>query len=477
MGYYQLGLSGPNYPFLNFMFLACFAILAGCTYFLKSSFEKYENENLLLIDEISQRGRELLSANNIIETQRAELAEENIHLNKELIEKNNQLTETNHELIRHNNDLQQYSYTVSHNLRGPVASISGLLNLLDKDQLGESNKELIRYFQKATASLDTTIKDLSNIIDTRNEISRVNQKIEFHEIFYQVTALLQKEIKENDVQLITQFELASEVYSVKSMINSIFYNLISNAIKYRSPDRQPNITITTHREEPFVKIVVEDNGLGIDLEKYGHKIFGLYKRFHTHTEGKGLGLFLVKLQVESLGGKIEVRSKLGKGTQFSIHLKIPKNIEEQVLLEDESAKLFYQASLNALHVIWKKNTSIEEFEKVIQLSLDFLKVYLTPNWISDMRLSYNRDEDELNKVRAKYSDQLKRAGLARIAIIKPVDQENFNKNSFPEKVQDNYSAPIVFFDSRESAEEWIQQENKKQSQINLEFNHHDSRSS
>ncbi|MFN8691951.1 MAG: ATP-binding protein, partial [Cyclobacteriaceae bacterium] len=97
--------------------------------------------------------------------------------------------------------------------------------------------------------------------------------------------------------------------------------LISNAIKYRTLDRQPVIRVTTSREGDFARINVQDNGLGLDVARFREKLFGLYKRFHTHTEGKGLGLFLVKLQAEALGGRVDVQSELNQGTLFSVWMR------------------------------------------------------------------------------------------------------------------------------------------------------------
>ena len=104
-------------------------------------------------------------------------------------------------------------------------------------------------------------------------------------------------------------------------VESILYNLISNAIKYRDPERSPHIAIKTTHENEFVCLAVMDNGLGIDLKKYKQNIFSLYKRFHLHVEGKGLGLYLVKTQIEALGGRVEVRSEPNEGTTFQIYFK------------------------------------------------------------------------------------------------------------------------------------------------------------
>ena len=112
------------------------------------------------------------------------------------------------------------------------------------------------------------------------------------------------------------------MYSVKAYIESIIYNLVSNALKYRSETRTSKIDISFFSNENYWEIRVKDNGLGIDLEKYKDKLFGLYKRFHTHIEGKGMGLYLVKVQVESLGGEVDVDSIENEWTAFTIKVPI-----------------------------------------------------------------------------------------------------------------------------------------------------------
>jgi signal transduction histidine kinase len=320
VGYYDLGFDGPNYYFINFIVAATYLIIAASTYFLKYSFEKSEQENVDLINQLSGKQEELMLATSLVEKHRAQLEKENIQLNSSLLQSNATLTEMNHELISHNNNLQQFSYTISHNLRGPVASLQGLFSLLNQKELGESNKDLFAHFNNSIKALDSTIKDLSHIIELKNDVSSVRDKVSLLAELTQIKTLLQREIIEQEVTITHEFGI-SEFESVKPMVHSILYNLISNAIKYRSYERPLIITLRSQRIGKQIQIEVQDNGLGIDLVQYKEKLFGLYKRFHSHTEGKGLGLFLVKLQVESLGGSIKVSSKPGVGSTFTILLE------------------------------------------------------------------------------------------------------------------------------------------------------------
>lgn len=321
IGYYQLGLVGPSYYFINFIALAAFAVISSSTYFLKFSFEKSEDENTKLIHQLSFKQKELLYANKVIEDQREMLAKENALLNRNLLQKNEELLATNKELISHNNNLEQFSYTISHNLRGPLASLQGLALIVNQDQLGADNKPLFEHFLKSVNALDTTIRDLGHIIEIRNNVASVKDTINLNTEVQHIKELLQREITNQKVTITTEFKVL-EFNTIKAMLHSILYNLISNAIKYRSYERDLIINLRSQMAGNVIQLEVQDNGLGIDLAAHKDKIFGLYKRFHTHTEGKGLGLFLVKLQAETLGGTVHLQSKPGVGTTFTIAVKI-----------------------------------------------------------------------------------------------------------------------------------------------------------
>lgn len=453
VGYYQVGFHGPNYYFLNYMVIATSLILAGSTYFLKYSFEKTERKNEGLIKNLNE-------ANQVIHKQQNLLALENVQLSRDLVEKNNQLTETNLELVRHNNELLQFSYTVSHNLRGPVASLGGLLNLFEMQNQSHGNHELLGHLNKSLQSLELTIKDLSHIIDIRNNLSRIRQKIILQDELEQISVLLEKEITDHGVVLESDFTDAPEIYAVKHMVDSILYNLISNAIKYRSPERKPRILIRSTRCENHVMTQIEDNGLGLDVEKYKEKIFGLYKRFHTHTDGRGLGLFLVKLQTQSMGGSIDVQSTLGTGSIFTIALPVPETYQEQILMDNDTAKLYFDAYLNAIGIHWKNNVGIEEFKEFLQKAVDFVKTFQTPNWISNLSNITDRDEEKLNELRIKVRADLKQAGLKRVAAVLP-------RAKFPDYEQRKklmkpvFDADTQFFDTLDEAKAWILEQNKK----------------
>ena len=236
-----------------------------------------------------------------------------------LQELNTNLENYTKELVISNKNLEQFSYIVSHNLRTPVANILGLTRMLKDSELDGDQKEyVIGELSSSVEALDEVIMDLNVILKKKQEINENKERVVFPQLVDKIKNSISKLIQAEQVEIVTDFSEVDEYFSIKSYIHSVFYNLISNSIKYRFPGRNPVITITSRRSEGKIVLSFQDNGSGIDLEKRKDQIFGLYRRFHSNTEGKGMGLFLVKTQVEVLGGKINVKSQPGYGTVFEL---------------------------------------------------------------------------------------------------------------------------------------------------------------
>jgi PAS domain S-box-containing protein len=226
------------------------------------------------------------------------------------------------ELTQNNKDLKQFSYITSHNLRAPLSNLTGLLNLIEEIPIEDSElKEIINGFSKSTHLLNDTINDLVKVIIIKDNPSIQKEKLLIKDVFENVFNQLSFLISSNKPILKIDLEVETIFNINKSYLESIFLNLLTNAINYREPSRQLRITIATKVEDNNLFIIFKDNGIGIDLEKNNDKIFGLYQRFHNYPESKGLGLYLVKSQVESMGGTISVDSNVGKGTTFTIVFK------------------------------------------------------------------------------------------------------------------------------------------------------------
>lgn len=232
------------------------------------------------------------------------------------------------DLLKHNKILEQFAYIVSHNLRTPVANILGLNYLLKLKNTNKSEKEIYEYqIIKSLEKLDEVINDLDTILHIRNQIHNNDETLYFIKIIKDISTSMEQLFKAQNVELILDFKQVEKIVSIKPYLHSIFLNLISNSIKYRKAETAPIIKISTQKKDDKVIIVYKDNGIGIDLSLHGQNVFGLYKRFNAgHAEGKGVGLYLVKTQIESLGGKISVSSQPGIGTKFTIILNDTQQI-------------------------------------------------------------------------------------------------------------------------------------------------------
>ena len=226
------------------------------------------------------------------------------------------------ELTQNNKDLKQFSYITSHNLRAPLSNLTGLLNLVDDMTITDPElKEIINGFSKSTHLLNETINDLVKVVIIKDNPSIEKEKVLikeiFENVFNQLSFLigLHKPILKIDLEEITILNIN------KSYLESIFLNLLTNSIKYRAESRQLRVTINSKIVDDNLVLTFKDNGIGIDLQRNKDKIFGLYQRFHNHPDSKGLGLYLVKSQVEAMGGTITVESEIGKGTTFTIIFK------------------------------------------------------------------------------------------------------------------------------------------------------------
>jgi hypothetical protein len=221
------------------------------------------------------------------------------------------------DLVRQNKDLEQFNYIVTHNLRSPAGNIVGLASLLQKETPGtpEFNK-CIELILQSSQKLNSVTQDLNAILNNRKAIRENKSLVDLQSVVDDVQVGMRETLISQKAIVETNFEQVKELLGVNSYLHSIFFNLISNSIKYRHPDRTPVISIRSMRSSGGITIRFKDNGLGIDLVSYGDQVFGLYKRFHSHGEGKGMGLFMVKTQVESMGGRISVRSLAEGGTEF-----------------------------------------------------------------------------------------------------------------------------------------------------------------
>ncbi|MDJ1471819.1 tetratricopeptide repeat-containing sensor histidine kinase [Xanthocytophaga flava] len=295
--------------------LVCTTLFAGLLY--RSNHQKNKANRLLITQQ-----RELFEKNEEINRQNEEILDLNNHLEESVAERTEELQIAHDNLVKQNQNLEQFTYIISHNLRAPIAQIMGLVGIFSESQQnGSATPQMLEYLNRSASNLDMIVNDLNDILLMRNQADAVREPVHLDEVAQTVLESLKGPIANTQAQVLTDFSDVQVITAIRSYLTSILYNLLSNAIKYRSPDRSLIVTIQTLQVDKYVCVSVQDNGLGMDLTKNDpKKLFKLYHRMHFHTEGKGMGLFIVKEQVDAMNGKIEVDSEPNKGTTFRIYL-------------------------------------------------------------------------------------------------------------------------------------------------------------
>jgi len=227
------------------------------------------------------------------------------------------------ELVKNNQDLQQFSFITSHNLRAPVANLLSLLSLYNKENpLDEFNQLLIEKSEQAAQQLNQTLTDLLNILVIKSATNIQLEQVSFSDVFAIVKKNIDSLLEQQKGVIYTDFSIIDQIQYNRIHLESIFLNMISNAIRYSSPDRNPVIKVCSYIKGQWAVVEFVDNGLGMDLDRYRDRLFGLYQRFHGNIEGKGLGLYMTRSQITAMGGKIEVESEPGVGTRFQVFFKL-----------------------------------------------------------------------------------------------------------------------------------------------------------
>ncbi|WP_190300344.1 PAS domain-containing sensor histidine kinase [Rufibacter hautae] len=237
------------------------------------------------------------------------------------------LAQKNTQLVRTNTDLDNFVYTASHDLRSPITTIEALIGFLkdeltDTDCLNSETESILNRVITSMSRLQRTIQDLTNIsrLQNTNPENLLEESINVQEVYEDIKADLVASNSTQPCHIHTNFQVPQLRFSKKNF-RSILYNLLSNALKYQSPDRECSIQIQTRLEEQHVVLEMKDNGLGLPAHQQ-EQLFTMFRRFHDHVEGTGVGLFMVKRIVENNKGRIEVDSKEGQGTEFRVYLPV-----------------------------------------------------------------------------------------------------------------------------------------------------------
>ena len=224
---------------------------------------------------------------------------------------------------KQNEEIEQFTYAISHDLKTPVFNIGGLVRMLestDEDDK-EHRAEIFEMLTETSSHLNRTLEQLMQVIKTRESYTDEKEEIVFAELLDEVRKSIHTLILDSGAEIIADLKLPL-VYSNREMVYSVLYNFLTNAIKYRSPDRPLIIRISSRRKKEEVHFSVSDNGLGMDMNKDGKKVFAMFQRLHDHVEGSGVGLHLVNKIVTNSGGRIEVDSTLNEGSTFTAILPV-----------------------------------------------------------------------------------------------------------------------------------------------------------
>ncbi len=232
-----------------------------------------------------------------------------------------ELSKLTSELMKSNTELEKFAYITSHNLRAPVVNLSSLVQFYNTDDHTDAmNVDIIDKIEKSVTRLKNTLDDLIEIVSNKAEPNNM-QELNFEDELDLLKSTIEVQILRSDAMIEADFKSIPTLLYPRKNLQSILLNLITNAIKYKHPDRKPVIKLTSYDTDEYICLSVTDNGMGIDMDRNRNKIFGLYQRFHSDIEGKGIGLYIIKSQIESLDGRIEVMSKLNKGTTFKVYFR------------------------------------------------------------------------------------------------------------------------------------------------------------
>lgn len=238
-------------------------------------------------------------------------------LNRNLQQQNEVLLNTQAELQKKIGQLKDFAGIITHDVRGPASAMRKLIEIYEQRKDEPTGEQALMHLKNASEDLISNLNELIKLLQWHLEAKPPFSYCSFAEITEQVTRQLETIISDKKATIETRFEVAGIQYA-KPYLLSILYNLISNALKYARKDQPPHIIVHTHTRDNRTQLKITDNGMGIDLQQFGSALFKFQKAFHGNADSKGIGLYLVKHQVEEFGGNIQVDSTLNEGTSFTI---------------------------------------------------------------------------------------------------------------------------------------------------------------
>ena len=292
----------PSLTATFFYFNVCCALFFGVLlieFYFKINIEKTEESKLLAIEKYSLE-------NKIEQTKQQELSHA-LELQR---------------LQEEKKQLDLFNHIISHNMRAPLSRIIGLMSVWKSGyEMKDDQKVIMNHILTSVSKMDEVITDLNYILVQKKNTLTNDSVFSLSTLVQEIIESLDAEIKNSNAVFQIDFKIDT-IYNKYAIFNSIYYNLISNAIKYRDPNKALIISLSAYQKNDLLILYIKDTGIGIDLEKNQHKLFNLYSRFHTQVDGKGIGLYLVKSHVDMLGGNLNIVSTPLVGTTFELSIPI-----------------------------------------------------------------------------------------------------------------------------------------------------------
>lgn len=239
----------------------------------------------------------------------------------EIIQKENQLSDLLRLTSIQNKKLINFAHVISHNLRSHSANLSMLLDFLVEETKENEKEKILKMLIEASNNLMETLGDLNEVVDINSNKHIEKESLNLCNEINKVSQNLSELIKRNHAKIKNDVSDGIYIKAIPAYLENILQNLLTNSIKYKHPERIPIISLNAQQKDEEIILSITDNGLGIDMEKHGEKLFNMYKTFHSHSDGKGFGLHLTKNQIEAMGGSITATSEVNKGSTFNICFK------------------------------------------------------------------------------------------------------------------------------------------------------------
>ena len=220
-----------------------------------------------------------------------------------------------------NKKLQNFAHIISHNIRSHSANLSSIVHLMEGKKTKKEEAKLFDMLRTSTLKLEETIQNLNEIVTINQNLNKPLERRNLEREVTNTLKVLSGDIIKGAIEISIEVPSTLEVDVIPAYLDSILLNLISNAIKYQAPNATPHIWINAKKEYDYVILEISDNGIGIDLVKNADRLFRMYETFHKNKDSRGFGLYITKNQIEAMGGKIDVKSKPGQGSTFTVYFK------------------------------------------------------------------------------------------------------------------------------------------------------------